>query len=208
MVAHLLNVDSELAQRVATGLGLAKLPEAAVPAMAPRQDLTASPALSILQNGPQNFKGRKLGVLMTDGADAAVFKALQAAATAEGALIKVIAPTIAGVKDSQGALIAADEKIGGGPSVVFDAVVLLVSDSGVAALDGDATTKDFLADAFAHCKFIGYTAAALPLFKATGLAEVMDAGCIDLGKRNAAQAFIKACRQLRLWEREANVDKT
>jgi catalase len=208
MVAHLLNVDVPLAQKVAQGLGLEALPEPAVAALAPRQDLAASAALSIIQNGPQSFKGRKIGVLMTDGADAKVFKVLKSAALAEGALIKVIAPTIGGVKDSEGARIAADEKIGGGPSVVFDAVVLLVSDAGVAALAGDATTKDFVADAFAHCKFIGYTAAALPLFAATGIDDVLDAGCMDITKRNAAQEFIKACRQLRVWAREASVDKT
>ncbi|MDB6060330.1 MAG: Catalase [Verrucomicrobiaceae bacterium] len=208
VIANLLNVDKELAERVALGLGLPNLPAPSVAAMATRQDLPESAALSILKNGPKNFKGRKIGVLVTEGADAALFSALKAAATAEGALIKVIAPTVGGVKDSKGMLIKGDEKIGGGPSVVFDAVVLLVSAEGVAALDGDATTKDFVADAFAHCKIIGFTAAAKPLFVATGIADVLDAGCIELSNAAGAKKFITACRQLRFWDREANVDKT
>ena len=41
-----------------------------------RDDLAASDALSIVKNGPESFKGRKLGILLTDGADAALFAAL------------------------------------------------------------------------------------------------------------------------------------
>ena len=38
----------------------------------------ASDALSIVKNGPPGFKGRKLGILLTDGADAGLFDALVA----------------------------------------------------------------------------------------------------------------------------------
>jgi catalase len=58
MVAHLVNIDGELAKSVAGGLGLAKLPKAPPPAVEPRRDLPASVALSILKNGPDSFKGR------------------------------------------------------------------------------------------------------------------------------------------------------
>ena len=40
------------------------------PARAPITDLPPSPALSIVDNGPANFAGRKFGVLITDGTDA------------------------------------------------------------------------------------------------------------------------------------------
>ena len=32
----------------------------------------------------------------------------------------------------------------------------------------ESTARDFVADAFAHCKFIGYVEAALPLFEKAG----------------------------------------
>jgi catalase len=41
-------------------------------------DLPPSDALSILKNGPNQFKGRKLGILLTDGTDAAVAAAPEA----------------------------------------------------------------------------------------------------------------------------------
>jgi len=47
MVGHLRNIDENLAQRVADGLALDKLPDAAI-AAAPVQDMPASPALQII----------------------------------------------------------------------------------------------------------------------------------------------------------------
>ena len=43
MVSHLMNVDSELATKVANGLGLKDMPKAAEPARKPISDLPASP---------------------------------------------------------------------------------------------------------------------------------------------------------------------
>ena len=62
--------------------------------------------------------------------------------------------------------------------------------------------RDFIADAFAHCKFIGYVDAALPLMAKAGVSE-RDGGFIALKKAADAKAFVKACRALRFWEREA-----
>ena len=42
--------------------------------------LPESPALSILANPPGTFEGRKLGILVSDGADAKILEALRAAA--------------------------------------------------------------------------------------------------------------------------------
>ena len=58
------------------GSGCKTMPKPADAAMPTRQDLEPSPALSIVENGPQRFEGRKLGILVTDGADAALLKAL------------------------------------------------------------------------------------------------------------------------------------
>src|SRR5690606_39528134 len=58
----LINIDDVLARTVAEGLGLRDIPEPADAAVAPRNDLAPSPALSIIENGPDSFAGRKLGV--------------------------------------------------------------------------------------------------------------------------------------------------
>jgi catalase len=202
MVSHLLNIDDGLASTVAAGLGLEALPKAADAALPTRKELKPSPKLSILRNGPVSFKGRKIGVLMTDGADAALFKALQSAAKAEGALLEVVAPQIGGVTDSKGNKIAAQQKLSGGPSVLYDAVVILASEAGGKALAKEAGARDFVSDAYGHCKFVGHVQAAQPLLESAGVARMLDAGFVALGAAGTAKKFIETCRALRFWERE------
>ena len=60
--------------------------------------------------------------------------------------------------------------------------------------------KDFVTDAHAHMKFIGYTAGAAPLIEAARLKSVKDKGWIDLDKVSA-DAFLKSLRALRYWQR-------
>jgi catalase len=204
MVAHLLNVDEALAKKVAAGLGLKDLPSAAEPARPVKEDLPPSPALSIICNGPQSFKGRKVGVLTTDGADAKLLAALRQAAEAEGALIEIVAPTVSGVTASDGNPIPAKQKINGGPSVLYDAIAVIASTEGAALLAREATAKDFVSDAFAHAKFIAYSEAAATLFEKAGVPET-DGGFVALKQPADAKRFVDACRKLRFWEREAKV---
>ncbi|GAN69279.1 catalase [Acetobacter orleanensis] len=205
VVSHLLNIDKDLAKAVADGLGLEKMPEAAPPARAVL-DLPPSPALSILKNGPKSFAGRKIGVLATNGADGALLEALQTTAKAEGAEVEIIAPQIGGIKTADGKHIAAAQRVPGGPSVLFDAVVLLPSAEGAKQLAQDADARDFVTDAYAHAKFIGYVPAALPLLKRTGVVDdAVDDGVIPLKAAKDAEEFIKSCRALRFWQREAGV---
>jgi catalase len=206
MVSHLLNIAPDLAQAVANGLGLAELPQPAKAARPTRQDLPPSDALSIVKRGPGAFEGRKLGVLLTDGADADLFEALAKAAQKADAVIEVVAPKIAGAVLSDGALVPAKQKIDGGPSVLFDAVAILASADGAALLAQDAAARDFVTDAFAHCKFIGYSAEAALLFEKTGLDGMIDEGCLPLAKAASAKAFFEALGQLRYWPRELTVD--
>jgi len=170
------------------------------------EGLAPSDALSILKNGPKNFGGRKLGVYLTDGADAATFNALGRLVEAEGAVLEVVAPKIGGATLSDGTLVPAKQKIDGGPSVLYDAVALVFSDAGAELAKNDAPSRDFVADAFAHCKFIGYTTAAMPLLEKAGIAESLDKGCVELIGKNALSQFVGKLKDLRLWTRETAVD--
>ncbi|MEY4952981.1 MAG: hypothetical protein RL299_1405, partial [Pseudomonadota bacterium] len=203
VVSHLRNIHQVLAGKVADGLGL-PLPPAAKAAREPLANLPPSDALSIVKNGPDSFEGRKVGILMTDGADAALFAAVTAACDKEGTAFEVIAPKIGGVTLSDRKKVPAQQKIDGGPSVLYDAVVLLVSDAGAALLAKDKPAKDFINDAFAHCKFIAHNAPAAALLKAAGVQP--DDGFVALKAAKDADTFIKACRDLRFWDREADVD--
>src|ERR1700744_6103224 len=125
LVSHLPNIDPGLAEDVAAGLGLKGKIEAVVPAVEVRSDLGKSKSLSIVLNGPKNFAGRKVGALVTDGVDAKLIGALRKALEAEDATLEIVAPTVGGVKMSDGTLLKSDHKFSGGPSVLFDAVAIL-----------------------------------------------------------------------------------
>jgi catalase len=114
---------------------------------------------------------------------------------------------VGGVEASDGAWIDAAQKIDGAPSVLYDAVALLPSEDGAQALAKEAAARDFVADAFAHLKFIGYVEAAMPLFGKAGVSEDRDDGCMALAGPQSCAEFITACRQLRFWARQEEAVK-
>ncbi len=200
LVSHLINIDKKLAENVATGLGLETMPEAAEAAKATRTDLPVSDALSILKNSKNTFKGRKLGILISEGFDGALFKSVTDALADEGARYEVVAADIGGAACSKGNHVKAQQAIAGGPSVLYDAVLVLVSNDGADYFAKVPEAKDFISDAYAHKKFIGYTPEAQALLKAVGLDEVKDNGMINLEDKEA-DSFINTLRSLRFWER-------
>ncbi len=205
MVSHLLNIDETLATTVAQKLGFKSMPKAADAAMPTRQDLEPSPALSIVERGPKRFEGRKLGILITDGVDAKLLKGLTDAITKEKAVFELIAPKVGGVTASDGTLIAAHHMIDGGPSVLFDAVAILTSASGIEDLVNEAAARDFVADAFQHCKFIGYDHSAVPLLEKAGIADSLDEGVRSLPGEEGLSTFVAELGKLRVWGREPSV---
>jgi catalase len=202
MVANLANVDDDLVAGVAAGLGLDRIPKPSKAAKEPDHSLDPSPALSILLNGPDSFAGRKIGVLLTDGASAAALSAVRSAAAAEGALVELITPTIYGVTLDDRSVEPGDQMVGGGPSVLYDAVAVIVSADGAAELSALPPAKDFVADAHAHLKFVAYTSEAEALFTAAGV-TALDDGYVDLGGRGAGKTFVASCRSVRFWDRAA-----
>jgi catalase len=204
MVAHLLNVDETLAKTAAMQLGLTTLPPPAPAARPTRTDLAPSPALSIQSNPPGNFKGRIMGVLLSDGFDGTLLAALETAVKDSGGLLRFIAPRIGGVMCSKDNLHPVTDRIGGAPSVLFDAVAIL---PGADSLADNPAATGFVRDAFAHCKFIGGTKEAVALFETCGLGEVDDAGVCRLRDAATVADFVARCKDLRLWSREALFQK-
>jgi catalase len=202
MVSHLMNVDSGLAEKVATDLGLKEMPNKAEVVKPSRTDLKPSKALSILLNAHETFEGRKVGMLVTDGVDGDLVVALQKALAKEKATLEVIAPTIAGVKARDVSLIPANQKIDGGPSVLYDAIAVLVSKEGAEMLAKEPAARDFVADAFAHSKFVAYSEEAKPFLTKVLGADKLDNGFIAVGGAKDISKFVRECRKLRFWNRQ------
>ncbi len=107
------------------------------------------------------------------GADAAKLSELTSAAEQANVTIEIVAPVVGGVETTDGQRVPADQKIDGGPSVLYDAVVVLASKQAASILSALPAARDFATDAFA-----------------------------DLGRISAAD-FIARCAELRFWPRQA-----
>ena len=116
-----------------------------------------------------------------------------------------IAPTVGGVELSDGTRVAANQKVGGAPSVLYDAVAVLPSETAVTPLLKQAPALQFVMDAFAHLKFILYSPAAMALFEKANLAAMLDEGCVEASGSKSAAAFVKTCRTLRYWPRAETI---
>jgi len=204
IVSHLLNIDDTLAGRVTSGLGIREKIKAAPASVPTRTDLKPSKALSIALNPPKTFEGRKVGVVITDGVNRGLLDNLKKEIAALGATIELVAPAVGGVVSDDGTHIPANQKIGGAPSVLYDAVALLPSEAGATLLMKNGAAIEFILDAFGHCKFIGWVSAAAPLFEKAGIAGDLDGGCIELASPKSVVQFLDSCRNVRFWEREQN----
>jgi catalase len=200
VLAQLANIRQDLAARVADGLGEAAPAKPARAALPARTDLPASPALSILAKAPKTLKGRKVGVLVADGTDPAMLASLRAAVEGAGGKVAVVAPKVGGAKGSDGKPIRGDFQLAGGPSVLFDAVVVAVSPEGGQLLATQAAAVAWVHDAFAHLKVIGHTPGADALLQKAGV--IPDDGIIALGK---AAPFTDRAAAGRIWAREPSV---
>ena len=200
MLAHLANIDAGLQQAVADALGMpANGGPKIKPAVAPR-DLDPSPSLSLIAKDPGILTGRKVGILITDGADAALLAAVESAARKENAAVEFIAPKISGITASDGSAVAAHHALSGGPSIFFDTVVILASDAAIPDLIREAAAVNWVRDAFGHLKVIAYSAEAGPLLKAAGVE--LDEGTILLDGTKATRSYITTAKAGRRWERE------
>ena len=198
MVGHLRHIEEDLAKRVAAGLALDTMPEAPV-AAAPVREMTPSAALQIIGKMKDTLMGRAIGILVADGSDGAVIGKIKLAATEAGATVKIVAPKVGGAKLADGSLLQADGQLAGTPSVLFDAVAVILSDEGAKALFTESAAIDFVRDAFGHLKAIAVDNGGGALLKRANVER--DAGVVDA---NDKDAFITAAKA-RQWDREKSV---
>ena len=198
IVGHLLQIDSDLAKRVADGLAFEEMPDKPA-AAAPVQEFEPSPSLQIIGKMKDTLMGRSIGILIAAGSDGSTIKSLKAAAIDAGASVKIIAPKIGGAKLADGSFMPVDRQLAGTPSVLFDAVAIILSDEGAQSLSIESTAIDFVRDAFGHLKAIAYDSGGKALLKIAKIVD--DEGVVSSDDEDA---FITAAKT-RQWEREKSV---
>ena len=198
VVAHLIHIDGDLAQRVADGLALETMPTAPRTAVEVK-DFEVSPAVQTIGKMKDTLEGRCVGILINDGSDGKTIAAIKKAVVEAGATAKIVSPKIGGAKLADGSVMPSDGQLAGTPSVLFDAVAIVLSDSGAQMLCTEAAAIDFIRDAFGHLKAIAIDKGGEVLLQKSGV--VADAGVVDATK---VDAFITLAKT-RQWAREASV---
>ena len=198
IVGHLIHINPDLAKRVANGLALPAMPPAPL-SSAPIKDMAPSAALQLIGRMKDTLAGRCVAILVNDGSDGKIIAAIKKATVAGGARVKIVAPKVGGVTLADGSKLPADGQLAGTPSVLFDAVAVVLSGKGAEALSSEAAAIDFLRDAFGHLKAIALDSGGQALFKKAGLIE--DDGVVEAANPTA---FIAAAKT-RQWNREASV---
>ncbi len=135
VVSHLRNIHDDLAKTVANKLGLASLPKPADAAVRASPGSEALPDLEHSQAWSETLRRPQARHLLSDGVEFETLGiALQKAIEKAGGTIEVVAPRIGGITADDGTLIEAKQAIEGGPSVLYDAVAILVSPEGAKEL--------------------------------------------------------------------------
>lgn len=227
MLGLLSQVDAQLAEKVALGLGASVPPTPEFPinkGVSPENEggnqesktvessISSSEALSMVNN-PTNsstIESRKVAILCSDGVSEAAVMNIKSALKKQGAKGCVIAPHLGSVlTDSDGAL-SAEFSFLTASSVLFDAVYI-PHGLGLNALAENDDALEYLNDAYKHCKVIGADGEASELLRGTTFASKLtndDPGIIiasDIASEAFAQEFIAAMGNHRFWEREPNL---
>ncbi|MGE8340085.1 Catalase HPII [Flavobacterium sp. ACN2] len=228
MLGLLSQVDTELAEKVAQGLG-ATVPSTLETPMnkgvSPETEeagtqepqtvpssVESSQALSMINN-PTNsptIESRKVAILVTEGVSEAAVMNMKNALKKAGAKGCVIAPHLGSVATDADGAISAEFSFLTASSVLFDAVYI-PHGLGLNALAENDDALEYLNDAYKHCKVIGADGEASEIISAAPFAGKItndDEGVIvtsEIASEAFAQEFINAMTKHRFWQREPNL---
>jgi catalase len=219
VLSVLANVDAELAQRVADGLGMPVPPPQprALPAVV-KSEVDASPALSLMSRpGEGDVRGRRVALLVADGADGVRLRAVHKALATAGAVPRFVGARLGVVKPLAGEPLHVEISLEAAPSVVWDAVVLPDGEQAAMALAEQGQVLEFVKDQYRHCKTMLVLGHASAILAKAGidvqlpdgtpdpgivLDEPLDAGATE-GEVNA-EGFIAALALHRHYARETD----
>nr|MBI1229123.1 catalase [Cytophagales bacterium] len=219
MINQLTNVSLDLAKEVAQVLGV-ELPNSPVapvneskPADAddahyasvvrdPRT--TTDDALSIIKNVKNADKSRKIGFISTGAYSSDRLKSITEKVEMAGSKLMVVAPTLGNIRNSEGHKVKVDETLFNTASVLYDAIIVGDEAKSSEEILANSKVKEFVMDAFNHCKPI------LVLSDATTFIDELGLPCCRESMKSAAElyidtdtdTFMASLRKHRHWERE------
>ena len=215
VVAQLRNVAEELAGAVADGLGISKLPDPLPKAIArtPNPEVRSSQMLSLFARpGTSGIRGGRIAILVAQGVDEKVAKAVHSTLAREGAVPRFVGIKLGPVRSAAGASVDVEVSIETAPSVVWDAMIVPDGTAATQCLGQSGHAMEFLKDQYRHCKPILVMGSASALIDQAGIPRALPSGDADPGllrfeagaMDSALPAFIAALKRHRHFERETD----
>ncbi|MEX0649134.1 MAG: catalase [Balneolaceae bacterium] len=230
MVGLLTQVDMNLAENVAEGLGIPvpdepeKPMNRSIPADGDQEDfqpvkveqaVEKSAALSMENTVKDSIKTRKIAVLASKGFDADALMQMKEALEDEGAQIMLVSSTNGMIESSSGKTIPADKSFLTTASVLFDAVYIPPGEMSVSALIKSPEAVHFVNEAYRHCKPIAADGEGIDLLQASYVGNHISLNADDKEQKEesssigvvingSADEFIHAIAQHRFWIRQSH----
>jgi len=193
----LANIDLDLARQVGANLGI-EVPDLTLDYK--KTTVEKSAKLSFLAFPPQDIQGRKVAVLIHNLVKSDTLEAIKNWAIKEGAVVHLLAPSLAPVKDHKDNIIVADGMQMAEPSIAYDAVIIPDGDNLNAVLQ-DGVARHYVLEAYKHLKPIAFLGNKSDLLEPLGL--VADEGTLVEDEfQPIAEKFKKLIMDHRVWSRE------
>ena len=212
MLGLLNQIDKDLANKVADGLGLkvpTEIPEnhqhspddkpEDYKSVIKKSQIDKSPALSMANTRKDTIETRRIAIFAEPGVDVKEVKNIKSALKEQKAMVKVVSSKLGEIKSDNDTL-AIDESILTSASVLYDALVIPNgNDEMKKMLESDKRFGEFLQNSYKHFKAIAVNGTAVDYMKKT-LADIYtsDKGVI---MNKSVDDFIDAVKQHRFWDR-------
>ena len=211
VLSMIANVDPELVQAVAEGLGMA-VPKAMPKAMAKiaKPEVTVSAALSLFAlPGDGNLATRHVAFLVADGVDGKSLQSVFQGLTKLGAVARYVGARLGSITTSEGDSIEVDVTLETTPAVLYDAVVVPDGKAAAKALGNIGQAPEFLKDQYRHCKPMLVLGAGADLMENAGIPKTLSSGEPDPGvlilkggpQKDTVTKFARAIAKHRHFER-------
>ncbi|CAI3106204.1 Catalase HPII [Acinetobacter calcoaceticus] len=193
----LANIDLDLARQVGANLGI-EVPDLSLDFKP--QSVEKSAKLSMLAFPPADIQGRKIAVLIHNLVKSDALETIKNWAIKEGAIVHLLAPSLAPVKDHQDKVIAADGMQMAEPSIAYDAVIIPDGDN-LNAVIQDGVTRHYILEAYKHLKPVVFLGNKSDLLEPLNL--VADEGTlIEDEFKHISEKLKNLLKAHRVWSRE------
>jgi len=193
----LANIDLDLARQVGANLGI-EVPDLSLDFKP--QTVEKSAKLSMLAFPPADIQGRKIAVLIHNLVKSDALETIKNWAVKEGAIVHLLAPSLAPVKDHQDKVIVADGMQMAEPSIAYDAVIIPDGDN-LNTVIQDGVTRHYILEAYKHLKPVVFLGNKSDLLEPLNL--VADEGTlIEDEFKHISEKLKNLLKAHRVWSRE------